>query len=138
MHGRHPEIAVSAVTIVASIVHDIHAAIDMDEKTLSEVEAAVEALSAYDMCKAGTDGHEDCDPDDPCRGMDDWPSLRDVGDVIAEWLQDRIDEHVTDATVRTLLLDLLDLGSSAVLDELGRRFYPGDAYRALITAGYIR
>lgn len=103
------------------------------------IHVEVEASFTWDMCtggRLGTEGHDCCEPDDPCCGMDDWPSLRDVGDVVVAWIMAHIvgDEERLQTKI---FLELADLGNSSIIEAFGEHYYPDAELRALCDAGIV-
>ena len=123
--------------LIDHITSSVYDAIDSDETSRDAIVAEVEALSSYDVCAPGQDGHEDCDDDDECVTMDDWPSLADVGDVVATWLRDQADERIGHDIVRLIFLEVLDLDRVVIAEEFGRLYYPDHALTMLRQAGRL-
>lgn len=93
----------------------------------SKIIGEVEALSGWDHCDPRLTEHVDCDPDEPCCDMDEWPDERAVGETVHEQLTEWLDESITDETLRQMIGSVLDLYSSGMLRLLGELYTPDDA-----------
>lgn len=93
----------------------------------SMIQTEVEALSSWDHCDPRLTEHVDCNPEEPCCDMADWPDERTVGETVHEQLTVWLDKSITDETVRLMVGGVLDLYSSDMLRLLGELYTPDDA-----------
>lgn len=113
--------------ILGFLFEQVSVTIVNHEPINSKIITEVEALSGWDHCDVRLPDHADCDPDEPCCDMDQWPDERMVGETVREQLTEWLDESIADEAVRLMVGDVLDLYSSQMLRLLGELYTPNDA-----------
>lgn len=115
------------IHILEFVFDQVSTTIVNHEPINSMIQAEVEALSGWDHCDFRLAAHTDCDPNEPCCDMAEWPDERTVGEAVHEQLTAWLDESITDETVRLMIGGVLDLYSSQMLRLLGDLYTPDDA-----------
>lgn len=125
-----------AQAVRINIVRTSTLIIDNVEWLFNQVNEAIDQLSGFEHCDAGDDCEAGEDHDSDCLTMEQWPTVREVGDAVTETLSEWIHSATTQhETLRTLIIDLMDLSDAQLIEMFGQHYYPEESEKALRDAG---